>query len=97
MSELRFAFDMAVCIKNGAVGDHEFRQGEIYPILGYNNGVQIGYTTNGEWSGDMKCLMCHQYRFLAPVEGEQFADQDGTIPPLFNIYSLPPVPKRWGM
>lgn len=85
MSELKLAFGTVVCIEGGVVGDHEFKEGEIYPVLGYNNGVQIGFTTNEKYCGDMECLMCHNYGHLAPISDEQgFGRQNGTMPPLFD-------------
>ena len=79
-------FSMAICVKSGTVNGHNFNEGDIYPILGLNNGVHICYTDEEVNNGDPHDLLCHGFGYLAPVEGKQFMYQDGTIPPLFDYY-----------
>ena len=79
----KYAFDMAICTKTGTVNGHAFREGEVYPILGNNNGIHIGYESA---EGDPQDLLCFTWGVFAPINGEQFREQDGTIPPLFEPY-----------
>lgn len=95
----QFQFGLVVCTEGGVVKGHEFRKGDIYPILGANNGIQICYENN---EGDAAVLMCHTWDGLAPVCGdddERFIDQDGTIPPLFEPLSRysDGVPEDWSV
>ena len=83
---IKYAFSMAICVKSGTVNGYTFKEGEIYPILGNNNGIQIGYKKIVGTSSDMCMLLCHTFDVFAPVDGEQFYKQDGTIPPLFKEY-----------
>ena len=53
----RYTFQMVECVKNGLVLGRRFERGEIYPILGENNGVQVGYDNNG----DANVITCHNY------------------------------------
>lgn len=74
-------FGTAVCIVGGTVGGYTFRKGEIFPILGNNNGVHIGFIDK---NGDPGDLMCHTWAYNAPVEiNGQAIDQDGCTPPFF--------------
>lgn len=81
-------FSLAICVEGGTIKGHKFEVGDIYPILGRNNGVHICYMDNDNPdNADPQDLLCHNFEFLAPVDGEQFYNQDGTIPPFFDYYS----------
>lgn len=71
-----FAFHMAMCIKEGTRKGHFFKVGNVYPILGDNNGVQIGYETA---SGDASILLCNSF------EGGTLAPVDSKEAPLFEV------------
>lgn len=95
------AFDTAVVIESGMAYYHFFREGEVYPILGLNNGVQIGFNNHN----DADSLVCHNFGdVLAPVgrdtfrpkhyDDERFSHQGGDIPPLFDYCNLKIKKKR---
>lgn len=95
----QFQFHLAECIEGGTAKGHEFRKGDIYPVLGGNNGVQICYENK---DSDADVLMCHTWDYEAPVccdEDEKFIYQDGTIPPLFDSVSrnFKGVPEDWSV
>ena len=74
-------FGTVVCVKGGTVGGYTFRKGEIFPKLGNNNGVHIGFIDK---NGDPGDLMCYTWAYNAPVEiNGQAIDQDGQTPPFF--------------
>ena len=86
---LQHKFELAVCTKEGTVNGHTFKVGDVYPILGGNNGIHICYeNTNQSPDGDPADLLCHSFDSLAPVGGKQFCNQDGTIPPLFRSIDI---------
>jgi len=95
----RFQFGLAECVEEGEAKGHTFRAGDIYPILGLNNGIQICFEGENESGGDAEVLMCHTFDCFAPIEGEKFVYQDGTIPPLFKPMSNMPdgVPDDWSV
>ena len=97
-TELRPQFQLAVCVEGGTVRGHEFKVGEVYPIVGTNNGVHIVFETDGredKYAGDPHDLLCHTWDVNAPMEVysiggsyHEFIDQDGTVPPLFQPIDL---------
>jgi hypothetical protein len=90
--EKMLAFDTAVVTESGMAYGHYFKEGEVYPVLGSNNGVQIGYCD----SDQTNYLLCHSFgKVQAPVDAglnysddEKFSHQDGSIPPLFEYCKL---------
>lgn len=91
----QFKFDLAICTEGGVAKGYEFRKGDIYPILGGNNGIQICYEDK---EGDANVLMCHTWDCFAPIGGDaKFIYQDGTIPPLFEPLSrdFESAPEDW--
>ena len=87
-------FSEVRCVKSGCVKGHNFEVGDIYPVLGVNNGIQIGYTVNEKYGGDAAILMCHTFcdetgnavnAPIDPEDSERFDRQDGTVPPLFEF------------
>ena len=82
MKETRITFDIAVCTTQGLYNGHLFRKGELYPVLGYNNGVQIGYTN----IDDMMCLLCHSYGL--EDGGTVLADAEQGNPPYFKMVDI---------
>lgn len=83
MKETRIAFDIAVCTAQGLYDGHLFRKGELYPVLGYNNGVQIGYTNIED---DMTCLLCHSY--VLKDGRAVLADAEQCNPPYFKMVDI---------
>lgn len=95
---LQHKFQLAVCVEGGTVRGHEFKVGDVYPIVGTNNGVHIIFETDGrgdKYAGDPYDLLCHTWDVDAPMEVfsiggsyHEFIDQDGTIPPLFRSIDI---------
>ena len=75
-------FELAICVKKGKLRGRTFQVGDVFPILGYNNGVHICFVNS---DGDPADILCHNWGHLAPIEIEE---QNGTKPPLFDAICI---------
>lgn len=56
--KIKKMFYTVICTKGGEILGRRFRIGEVYPVLGYNNGIQVGYMSEGS---DAEIVYCHSY------------------------------------
>ena len=76
-----FKFTMAKCIEGGTVRGYEFREGDVFPILGNNNGVHVCFEKKaayGDTSPDD--ILCWN------INGDIVCMEDREGPPIFEYY-----------
>lgn len=63
----KIKFNTVICTKAGTHFGKKFEVGDVYPVLGWNNGVQVCYMDE---HGDATAMICHSYMKKPPHTDE---------------------------